>query len=388
MSRISPPRPKGSSTGPSKSPNRGGPIFVDRVPDFPCFGVLGLDGKLVPGQETGMPSEKLLELYRGMVLARMADERMLKLQRQGRIGTFPLCSGHEAASCGPALAMRDSDWFVGAFREMGGRLMRGASIENMLLYFGGYEEGNVFPGDERTTPLAVIIASQTLHAVGIAYAMQQRGETDTAVLCFFGDGATSEGDFHEAMNFASVWQVPVVFVCLNNQWAISVPREKQMRSRTIAQKALAYEMPGIQVDGNDVLAMHQATAAALKRARSGGGPSLIEAVTYRMTMHTTADDPTRYRSDDEVAEWAKRDPIQRLRTYLTSEGTWDDAQQEKLEGAFAQEIDEAVKVYESKADFKPDAGFDHVFATPTPGIEAQRAEFLSEIEKETTDGQA
>ncbi len=311
---------------------------------------------------------------------------MLNLQRQGRIGTFPLCSGQEAAACGPTLAMRDADWWVGSFRELGGRLMRGEPIEQQFVYFGGHEEGNVFPGGDRTLPAAVIIASQTLHAVGIAYAMRLKGEKDTAVVCFFGDGATSEGDFHEALNFAAVWQVPVVFVCLNNQWAISLPRHKQMRSRTIAQKAVAYEMPGIQVDGNDPLAMYEATKGALDRARAGEGPTLIEAVTYRLRMHTTADDPTRYRSDDEVEPWLKRDPIPRMRKFLTAQGSWNDALQADLDAEVARTIDEAVKKYEGMSDTKPDAPFDHVFGTKHPRIEKQRADFLDNMEREQVDG--
>ncbi|MFH1418606.1 MAG: pyruvate dehydrogenase (acetyl-transferring) E1 component subunit alpha [Planctomycetota bacterium] len=357
-----------------------------QIPEYACFEVLDQDGNLRPDREPALASDDLLGLYRAMVLARAVDERMLKLQRQGRIGTFPLSSGQEAAACGPTLAMKKEDWYAGSFRELGGRLMRGDPIENIFLCFGGYEEGNVFPGGERTLPISVIIASQTLHAVGIAYAMRMQGEKETAVVCFFGDGATSEGDFHEALNFAAVWQVPVVFVCLNNQWAISVPRHKQTRSRTIAQKGIAYEIPGVQVDGNDALAMYQVTKEALDRARAGGGPTLIEAITYRLKMHTTADDPSRYRSDEEVAEWERRDPIPRFQKFLVSQGLWNDAQQAELEADVGRKIDEAVAKYESIADLKDDTPFDNVFENPHPRIESQRAEFLSEIEKEKADG--
>jgi len=347
---------------------------------------LDTEGQLTGDREITLSSEDQLRLYRAMVLARVADERMLNLQRQGRIGTFPLCSGQEAAACGSTLAMRDADWWVGSFRELGGRLMRGEPIEQQLLYFGGYEEGNVRPSGGRTLPAAVIIASQTLHAVGIAYAMRLKGEKETAVVCFFGDGATSEGDFHEALNFAAVWQVPVVFICLNNQWAISLPRHKQTRSRTIAQKAIAYEMPGILVDGNDPLAMYEATKEALDRARSGKGPTLIEAITYRQKMHTTADDPTRYRSDEEVESWLKRDPIPRMKKFLTAQGAWDDDLQAELDAEVTRTIEEAVKKYETMADAKPDAPFDHVFGTTHPRIEKQRADFLDNMAKEQADG--
>jgi pyruvate dehydrogenase E1 component alpha subunit len=253
-------------------------------------------------------------------------------------------------------------------------------VENFLWFNNGYEEGSVMSAPGRTLPVSIIVGAQTLHAVGLAYAMQYRGE-DAAVVTFFGDGATSEGDFHEAMNFAGVWQAPVVFVCQNNQWAISVPRQKQTRSTTLAQKAIAYGFEGIQVDGNDPLAMYKATHDALAKARSGGGPTLIEAVTYRLVMHTTADDPTKYRSDEEVAPWMERDPLKRMRAHLTDSGLWDDDQQAALEAELDERIEQAVQRFEARDDFKLDAPFDHVFGQPHPEIEAQRAEFLELVEQ-------
>ncbi len=348
--------------------------------------ILDEHGTLDEEREPDLDTEGLTRLYRAMVLARTVDDRMLKLQRQGRIGTFPPCAGQEAASCAPALAMNERDWFVGSFRELGGRLMRGEPIENVLLYYNGYEEGNVFPGGDRTLPIPVIIASQTLHAVGIAHAMKIRGETDSAVVCFLGDGATSEGDFHEALNFATVWQAPVVFICQNNGWAISVPRSKQSHSRTLAQKAIAYDMPGIQVDGNDALAMYQATKEALDRARAGEGPTLIEAVTYRLRMHTTADDPSKYRPDDEVLLWESRDPLTRFRKYLEAKRVWNDEKQAALEAELKQQVEDAVVAFEARPECKPDAPFDHIFGTKHARIEKQRAEFLANLEKERADG--
>jgi pyruvate dehydrogenase E1 component alpha subunit len=345
--------------------------------------ILDENGVVAAGREPDLASEQLVELYRAMFLARAVDERMLKLQRQGRIGTFGPCSGQEAAVCGPALAMTDKDWFLGAFREVGARLMRGEPIENQFLFHNGFEEGNISPGGERTLPISIIVGAQTLHAVGIAYAMKLRGETDSAVVCFMGDGATSEGDFHEALNFAAVWQAPVVFICQNNQWAISVPRHKQTRSQTLAQKAIAYEMPGIQVDGNDALATYQAAKEALDRARSGQGPTLIEAVTYRLLMHTTADDPTKYRPEEEVKAWQARDPIPRFRKYLEKKGIWNDQRQGELEAEIKQRVDEAVKAFEARQDFKPDAPFDHVFGTKHARIEEQRVQFLEDLKRET-----
>jgi pyruvate dehydrogenase E1 component alpha subunit len=340
-----------------------------------------LDEVLEPSLDAG----QLSRLYRAMVLARAVDDRLLKLQRQGRIGTFPPSTGQEASACAPTLAMTDKDWFVGSFRELGGRLMRGEPVVNVFLYYNGYEEGNAFPGGERTLPVSIIIASQMLHAVGIAYAMKIRGEADSAVVCFLGDGGTSEGDFHEALNFASLWQVPVVFIIQNNQWAISLPRRKQTRSQTLAQKAIAYDIPGVQVDGNDALAMYQAAKEALDRARAGHGPTLIEAVTYRLRMHTTADDPGKYRSEEEVHLWEKRDPLPRFRAYLQRKDLWNDEKQAQLEAEVKQQIEEAVKAFESHTDFRPDAPFDHVFGTRHAVIEQQRAEFLDNLKRETSD---
>ena len=341
------------------------------------LGILDEDGTLDETLEPELTDDQRMGLYRAMSLARAGDQRMLKLQRQGRVGTFAPTTGQEAAVCGATLAMRDDDWFVPSFRELGGWLMRGMSLEDTFLYHNGFEEGNVMPDAPRTLPVAVIVASQTLHAVGLAYAMQYRGE-DSAVVSFFGDGATSQGDFAEALNFAGVWQAPVVFVCQNNQWAISVPREKQSRSKTLAQKAIAYEVPGIQVDGNDALAVYRATREALERARAGGGPTLIEAVTYRLMMHTTADDPKKYRTEQEVQTWWKRDPLVRYRRYLEQKGLWDDARQQALDAEIKAEVDAAVERFESREAVALDAPFDHVYGTPHPEIEAQREAFWAE----------
>ena len=343
--------------------------------------VLDQDGKLDENLDPKLSPEHLLRLYRTMLLARRTDERALKLQRQGRLGTFGPAIGQEAASTAPALAMTDKDWFVGSFRELGGWLARGMPVENFLWFNNGWEEGSVFKDAGRTLPVSIIVGAQTLHAVGLAFAMQYKGESDSAVVTFFGDGATSEGDFHEAMNFAGVWQAPVVFICQNNQWAISVPRSKQTRSATLAQKAIAYGFEGIQVDGNDPLAMHKATAEALAKARSGGGPTLIEAVTYRLIMHTTADDPTKYRSDEEVAPWKARDPLLRMRIYLTNSGLLDDKKQADMEESISAQIEQAVQTFEARTDFKLDAPFDHVFGTSHPEIEAQRKQFLELIQQ-------
>jgi pyruvate dehydrogenase E1 component alpha subunit len=352
----------------------------------PRLEILDEDANLDEELEPQLNEEQLVGMYRAMLLARTGDDRMLKLQRQGRIGTFGPSTGQEACVVGPAFAMGEDDWFVSAFRELGGRLVRGESITSQLVYYNGFEEGTVRPnGDGRLLPISVIVGAQALHAVGIAYAMKYRNQK-SAVLVFMGDGATSEGDFHEAMNFAAVWQAPVIFICQNNQWAISIPREKQTKSSTIAQKAIAYQMPGIQVDGNDILAMYRATKEALGRAYEGKGPTFIEAVTYRLTMHTTADDPTKYRTEDEVAVWKTREPLIRFRKYLENKGFWNDEKQAALEEELKKEVEAAVQAFESRTEFKPDAPFDHVFGTRHDVIEEQRQEFLAALGKEADNG--
>jgi pyruvate dehydrogenase E1 component alpha subunit len=347
---------------------------------IPHLSILDESGRIDKKLEPKLSSEQLLRLYRAMVLAREADSRMLKLQRQGRLGTFSPCTGQEAAACGSTMALEETDWFVPAFRELGGMLMRGVPLERVLTYWGGFEEGNVYPGLDRTLPIAVIVGSQIPHAVGIAFAQKYRKEK-SATLVFFGDGATSQGDFYEGLNMAAVWNAPLVAICQNNQWAISTPLKKQTATRTIAQKGIAAGVHCLQVDGNDALAMYQATKEALDRARVGEGPTLIEAVTYRLLMHTTADDPTKYRSDDEVKAWEKKDPVPRMRSYLASKGLWNDEAEQKLLEEIAKEVDQSVKSYEAaiKAEKKVDLSFDHVFGTKHQLIEEQRAEYLRQL---------
>ncbi|MBU0549904.1 pyruvate dehydrogenase (acetyl-transferring) E1 component subunit alpha [Myxococcota bacterium] len=341
--------------------------------------ILDENGQWDEDLDPKLSDDDLIKLYRAMVKGREADQRMLKMQRQGRLGTFPPTTGHEAVICGATFATRDDDWLVGSYREMPGRLMRGEPLERTLHYYNGREEGSALSAAHHLMPIQVILGSQLPHAVGMAYAMRYKGEQGRAVVCFFGDGASSQGDFHEALNFASVWQAPVVFVCQNNQWAISVPLACQTRSQTIAQKAIAYQIPCIQVDGNDALATYKATKDALDRARSGGGPTLIEMVTYRLIMHTTADDPSKYRSADEEKTWWDKDPIPRLFHHLKKIGVWDDQKQALLEEDVKNEVNQAVKNFESEVDFKPDAPFDHVFETPSAALEEQRALFLSNL---------
>jgi pyruvate dehydrogenase E1 component alpha subunit len=346
--------------------------------------ILDEDGNVDTDLDPKFKKSELVAMYRAMVWGRVTDERMLKLQRQGRIGTFGPSTGQEASSVGSMYWADEKDWFVGAFREHGARLQRGESLIRQMLYYNGWEEGNL--NDENTNPrnlpISVIVGAQPLHAVGLAYASRLKGEEGTCALTYMGDGATSEGDFHEAMNYASTWKLPVIFIVQNNQWAISVPRSKQMNSKTIAQKAVAYDMPGVQVDGNDVLAVSVATREALDRARKGEGPTLIECVTYRLMMHTTADDQYKYRTKDEEDLWWKRDPLVRFRKYLIDKKWWNEKQEKALQDEFKAEMDKQIKEFEAMGGFKMDAPFDHVFGTKHARIEEQRAEYLAELEKE------
>jgi pyruvate dehydrogenase E1 component alpha subunit len=334
--------------------------------------ILDSDGNLDTALEPKLADTELKSLYRSMLLARRLDERMVRLQRQGRIGTFAPIKGQEASQMGSAFTLRPSDWMVPSFRETGAMIWRGWPIEKLLLFFAGHLEGGQPGPSQHDLPITIPVATQLPHAVGLAYAAQYRGD-DAVVMVYFGDGATSEGDFHEALNFAGVWHVPVVFVCQNNQWAISVPLKKQTHSRTIAQKALAYGLPGVQVDGNDVLAVYAAAREAVERARAGDGPTLIECVTYRLGMHTTADDPTKYRSEAEVAMWEQKDPLTRFRAYLEKRNLLE----EGLEPQIDAEISAAIARFEATPAPDPLTMFDHAYAELPAHLVAQRDELAA-----------
>ncbi len=328
-----------------------------------------LDEKLAKDTLT---DEQVVFLYEQMNICRHLDEVAFKLQRSGRMGTYPQNKGQEAAALGSGFAARKGkDFLVPCYRENAALFLHGLPMEKILLHWMGDERGNQIPDGVNVTPISIPIGTQMLHATGIAWAYKLRKE-DRAVITYFGDGATSEGDFHEAMNFATTLNVPVVFFCQNNQWAISVPREIQMNSETVAQKAIAYGAHAIQVDGNDLFAVYKASKEALARARSGGGVTLIEAVTYRLGDHTTADDARRYRDEAEVASWRAKDPIIRTRLYLESKGLWNDTRQQEIEDRAKVIVSEVVRNAEGIP--APDVNdiFDYTFETIDPELRKQR----------------
>lgn len=337
--------------------------------------ILNEKGQLDKKLEPDIGEDVLLKLHRTMLLARKFDERLLNLQRQGRVGTFPPVKGQEAAQLGTIAHLRPSDWMVPAFRETAAELWRGRSLESIIVYTNGFGEGIDIAKDRNDLPISVPVGSQVIHAVGLGWAAKYRQKDDVA-MTYFGDGATSEGDFHEGLNFAAVFQTPVIFVCQNNHWAISLPLSKQTRSKTLAQKALAYGMPGIQVDGNDILAVYAAAQEAVQRARSGGGPTLIECVTYRLMMHTTADDPKRYRTDEEVEKWSKRDPLPRFQKYLQDKGLLSEEKLLSVESEIMEEIQAAVDNAEKQMQplGDPIDMFDHAYAEMPSHLKEQKEE--------------
>ena len=281
------------------------------------FNIIDDDGKVINKEWLGSISDnELLEAYKFMQYVRTADEMCMSYQRQGRLYTFPPNLGQEAISTSTGYVMKEDDWLVPSYREVAAWILKGGSIKDIFLLWGGNEEGYLFSGAKNILPVSVPIASQLPHATGIGFALNYQ-EKNNAVFAFVGDGGTSEGDFHEALNFAGVWKVPVVFIIQNNQYAISVPVSRQTASKNLAVKSIAYGIPGLRVDGNDFLAMYKVLTEAREYVTNGNGPILIEAVTYRKGAHTTSDDPSLYRTDEEELTWAVKDPIKRLRLYLT-----------------------------------------------------------------------
>ncbi len=335
---------------------------------------LAPDGTLLrplPDFASDIPT--LLALYRGMVLTRAFDLKAVSLQRTGRLGTYAVSLGQEAVSVGVASAMRAEDVLLPSYRDNGTLLWRGTKMEEILLFWGGDERGNLSSGPAHDFPYCIPVGSQAPQAAGVAYAFKLRKEPRVAV-CLFGDGATSKGDVWEAMNFAGVHKLPLLFVANNNQWAISVPLKLQTASQTLAQKAIAAGFIGEQVDGNDVIAVRAAAEEAIAQARAGGGPRLIEALTYRLSDHTTADDAARYRPPEEVQARWKEEPIARLRAYLVSQKAWGKAQEEGLATECQKEIEAAIERYLASSPRAPETMFDHLYAELPRSYASQRAE--------------
>ncbi len=354
--------------------------------EFPLQRLLDEDGSLVGSpDEVSLPDEAVLRLYRWMALDRALDERMITLQRQGRIGFYIGSIGEEATVFGTAAAMEEGDWIFPCYREHGAALLRGMPLIayacELFGNAGDATKGRQMPCHESWRPgryasISSPIATEIPHAVGAAWAARLKGD-DMVALTYFGEGATSAHDFHTGLNFAAVRKIPVVFVCRNNGWAISVPRERQTAAETIAQKAIAYGMRGERVDGNDLLAVHAATRRARARAAAGEGPTLLECVTYRLEGHSTSDDPRVYRPAELVEPWKKRDPILRVKRYLTRRGLLDEAADARMRDEIRAEIQGALREAESFAAKPPlESLFEDVYAEPL----RQQREQLEELE--------
>jgi len=338
------------------------------------FQILDEEGNVV--NEKSIPKltdDDIRKMYYWMVLARKWDEVAWKLQREGRLLTFAPLIGQEASQVGSAYAMEKDDWMFPMYRDNGAMILRGMPMEQLFQYWAGDERGLKIPDNVNIFTLAIPVGTQIPHAVGFAWGMKLQKKKVVAVV-YFGEAATSKGDFHEGLNFAGVFKVPLVAICENNQYAISVPRSRQTASETIAQKATAYGFEGIQVDGNDVFAVYKVTKDALNKARDGKGATLIECYTYRIGAHTTADDPTRYRSAEEVEYWKKRDPIDRLRKFMIKKKIWSDSDEQKLLEEVEKKVNEAVKKAEAVEEPKPEDMFNYVYDKPTEQLRQQMQE--------------
>jgi len=335
------------------------------------------DSKLMPH----LSGREIKDLYEHMIVSRLFDEKCISLQRQGRMGTYASLRGQEAAQVGSAYALHPEDWLFPSFRENAANIVRRVPPEKIMAYWAGDERGEKIPEGVNNFTVSVPVSTQVPHGVGAAWAMKIGGEK-TASLVYFGDGATSKGDFHEGMNFAGVFNLPVVFFCQNNQFAISMRNENQTASKTIAQKALAYGFEGIKVDGNDVFAVYKATKDALDKAKKGKGPTLIEAFTYRMEHHTTADDSWRYRTKKEVSEWAKKDPIVRLEVYMKKKKLLTDSYKKKVLEEAKKRVEDAVKKMESMLPPKPGDLFDYMFEELPWNLVEQKEELLKFLREE------
>ena len=368
-----------------KWPKENPPVTIAATFEIEFRQFLDATGRVVGAlPDFARDTSALVRFYEAMVLMRTYDAKAVALQRTGLLGTYASLLGKEAVDAGIGLAMRPEDVFLGTYRDNGVQMLRGVSLRELLLYWGGDERGSDFAVPRQDFPVSITIASQCLHAAGVAYAMQLRRQPRVA-LCTIGDGATSKGDFYESLNAAGTWRLPLVFFITNNQWAISVPRQMQSAAQTLAQKGIAAGVLGVQVDGNDVIAVHHAVVEALERARRGDGATVIEAVTYRLADHTTADDASRYRAPEEVAAAWQREPILRLRNHLSAAGVWDKAREDNLLKRCNSEVQAAAQAYLDTAAPPATQMFDQLYATLPAAYAAQTAALLKRAEDHGTD---
>jgi pyruvate dehydrogenase E1 component alpha subunit len=362
------------------------------VPGDEPLQVIREDGSAHKDLEPKMSTQEHLRLLRAMLLVRATDTKAMLLQRSGRIGFYVPSFGQEACQVGSASCLIPEDWVAPAYREPGAALLRGFPVKHLIAQCYGNtadpQKGRQMPNHygSRTTNFITAsspVGTQITYATGVAWAMKIRRDP-LVTLVYFGDGATSQGDFHVGLNFGAVFKAPCVYFCNNNGWAISVPLKRQTASKTLAQKAIAYGMEGVRCDGNDILAVIIATRAAVDKARAGGGPTLIEALTYRMGPHSSSDDPTRYRPAEEVEEWKKRDPIERYRRYLEKKGVVTAEAYKELETAATREVEQAIAEVEAASPVPPESLFDDVYADPPYSLQLQREQLMRELRKGST----
>jgi len=340
--------------------------------------VLKPDGTVDEGAVKAIPEELIHKMYRLMVFTRQWNAKALSLQRQGRMGTLASVRGQEASNIGMGLAMEPTDWFCPSFREAGAQLARGQSPKDLYLYWGGDSRGLRLPEGSRDLPVCITVGSHLLHAVGVAWGAKIR-EDKIAVLSSSGDGSSSQGDFHEALNFAGVFKLPIVFAIQNNHWAISVPFEKQTATKTISEKACAYGFEGLRVDGNDVFAVYLTLKERLKIARSEFKPALVELVTYRMDDHTTSDDASRYRTEEMLAPWREKDPIDRLRKYLTKQYEWDEKKEKDFLEEISAEVEQTVRDFEAEPHPEPADIFNFLYHDMPWHLKEEKEELLQRL---------
>ena len=368
--KITPPKPRKDISTPT--------IALGEIPNLQ---ILNEKGEISdPSHEPKLESAELLRIYRAMVLTRKLDLRMLGMQRQGEMGTFAPSIGQEATQIGQIYPLENKDWFSPSYRSFGAQLWRGWTIEGLMLLWDGFGEGFEIPDGVNDLPFSIVTGSHVATATGVAMGIK-RGDSDAVVITNFGDGAISQGIVAESFTFAAVDKAPIVFICENNGYAISMPVQKQTGADYLAGRSIGYGIPSMRVDGNDILAMIVATTEAIERARKGEGPTLLEAVTYRMSLHTTADDPKVYRDDKEVEYWETRCPLARFEIYLKNKNILDDGAIEQLAGECEQQVIDARERFRVRANASPREVFDNVYETLSPELEDQKREYLSKLDR-------